>query len=40
MHLFSGKLTAIVQSTSKKGGITFVASCKGVKSATMKLSAE
>jgi beta-galactosidase len=40
MHLFSGKLTAIVQSGYKKGGITFTASGKGVRSATLKLDVQ
>lgn len=37
MHLFNGMLTAIVQTTDKAGEITFDASAKGVKGATLKL---
>ncbi len=36
-HLFSGELTALVESETKAGNITFKASAKGVKSATLKL---
>lgn len=37
MTLFSGQLTAIVQAGEKGGNITFEASAKGVKKATLKL---
>ncbi len=36
-HLFSGELTALVESGTKTGNITFKASAEGVKSATLKL---
>lgn len=34
-HLFSGELTALVQSSKTKGAVTFTASAKGVKSASI-----
>ena len=37
MKLFSGQLTAIVQTSEEAGTITFEASAKGVKSATLRL---
>ncbi len=36
-HLFSGQLTALVESSNQAGKITFTASAKGVKSATIEL---
>ncbi len=36
-HLFSGQLTALVETDTKAGSITFKASARGVKSATLKL---
>ena len=35
MHLFSGKLTAIVQASKTKGEITLTASAEGVKSGSV-----
>ena len=40
MKLFSGQLTAIVQSAEEAGTITFEASAPGVKSAKLTLKAE
>ena len=40
MTLFSGQLTAIVQAGEKAGDITFEASAKGVKKATLKLKSK
>ena len=37
MHLFNGKLTAIVEASEQPGDIQFEASTKGVKSATLKI---
>lgn len=39
-HLFSGELTALVQAGKKAGEITFTASAKGVKSASITIKAE
>jgi len=40
MSLFAGELTAIVQSSETPGTITFEASAKGVKSASLKLKTQ
>lgn len=40
MQLFSGQLTALVQSTEQPGKITFEASAKGVKNASITLTAQ
>ncbi len=40
MHLFSGELTAIVQTSHKEGKIVFEARAKGVKSAQLNLTAK
>ncbi|MFA5657047.1 MAG: hypothetical protein WDA37_09910 [Dysgonamonadaceae bacterium] len=40
MHLFNGKLTAIVESSETPGTIKFEASAKGVKSAAIDIISE
>lgn len=40
MHLFNGKLTAIVESTEKPGTITLEATSKGLKQAAVKIETE
>lgn len=40
MHLFNGMLTAIVQTTGSAGNITFEASAKDIKGATLKLESK
>ncbi|MDD2512779.1 MAG: hypothetical protein PHS71_05940, partial [Proteiniphilum sp.] len=40
MHLFNGKLVAIVESADKPGTITFDANAKGLRSASIKIQAK
>ena len=40
MHMFNGKLTAIVQSSEKKGEIILTAQAKGLKSGVLKINCE